>query len=251
MSQDLYKEKYVKYKSKYLSLKNVEGGARLSPGRYFFYVPVSVFNTIVAHIYFTRLNKSIAISSSTKSSSATTTATATTAATVATAASVISIEGPGSEVILNIIESNKNPSYQVQPGNSNFLNLKDQSNPLTLFNTSTRKFGIGSTTTTTTTTTNVAKSSSIKRPSDEVSESQIKTDLAIFKNKADENNRTLTNQESYVFVHYQVTGVSKPNIFYATSDMSTSAIHPMQTHLNVIKTAIENTRVDVNSVKLF
>jgi hypothetical protein len=241
MSQDLYKEKYVKYKSKYLSLKNVDGGARLASGRYFFYVPVSVFNTIVAHIYFTRLNKSIAISSSTKSSSATTTATT----TVATAAGVISIEGPGSEVILNIIESNKNPSYQVQPGNSNFLNLKDQSNPLTLFTTSTRKFGIGPAPTTT-----VVKSSS-KKPSDEVSESQIKTDLAILKNKADDNNKTLNNLEPYVFVHYQVNGLSKPNIFYATTDISTSAIHPMQTHLNAIKTAIENTRIDINSVKLF
>ena len=246
MSQDLYKEKYVKYKSKYLSLKNVEGGSKLSPGRYFFYIPVSVFNTIVAHIYFTRLNKSISMS--TKSSSATATATATAAAATAaaaTAAAAISIEGPSSDIILNIIESNKNPSYQVQPGNSNFLNLKDQSNPLTLFNTTTKKFGIGSVPTTTT----VVKSSS-KKPSDEVSESQIKTDLAIFKTKADENNRTLNIQESYVFVHYQVTGVSKPNIFYATTDISTSAIHPMQTHLNAIKTAIENTRVDPNSVRL-
>ena len=242
MSQDLYKEKYVKYKSKYLSLKNVDGGATLATGRYFFYIPVSVFNTIVAHIYFTRLNKSISMS--TKSSSATATATAAAAATTTTPTPVVSIEGPGSEVILNIIESNTNPSYQVQLGNTTFTNLKT-TKKFNLFDDSERKFGIASDASTA-----PAKSSSIKKPSVEVSEPQIKLDLAILETKANDNIKSPKSQEAYVFVHYQVNGLSKPNIFYATTDISTGGIHPMQTHLNAIKTAIENTRVDSNSVKL-
>jgi hypothetical protein len=54
MSQDLYKEKYVKYKSKYLSLKNVDGGIvdMLNAGQYCLFMPQGVFNLLAAHSYF-------------------------------------------------------------------------------------------------------------------------------------------------------------------------------------------------------
>jgi hypothetical protein len=242
MSQDLYKEKYVKYKSKYLSLKNVDGGATLSAGRYFFYVPVSVFNTIVAHIYFTKLNKSIAMS--TKSSSATAAATAAATAVVGTASvPILFLEGPGSEVILNIMDTNQHPSYQVQPGNTTFTNLKTN-RKINVFDEHERKFGIPVASTV------PAKSSSSKKPSVEVSEAQIKTDIAIVENKAKENLKTQQITEEYVSIHYQVNGISKPNLFYATTNISTTDTHPMQTHLNAIKTAIENTRVNTASIRL-
>jgi hypothetical protein len=59
MSQDLYKEKYLKYKSKYLSLKNEEGGAFLKSfkdaiksGDYWLIIPRSVSNILAAHNYY-------------------------------------------------------------------------------------------------------------------------------------------------------------------------------------------------------
>jgi len=114
MSQNLYKEKYIKYKSKYLNLKNEEGGAlikslkdAIKSGHYWLFVPQQVFNILAAHNYFKYLIREDKGKQQPKLQSAST----------STSTSTPSLEAPAYDDILNMTTKFPNcPSYIIKEG---------------------------------------------------------------------------------------------------------------------------------------
>ena len=112
MSQILYKEKYIKYKSKYLSLKNEEGGAimkslrdAIKSGHYWLFVPQQVFNILAAHNYFKYLIREDKGKQQPRLQSA------------STSTFTSSLEAPAYDDILNMTAKFPNcPSYIIKEG---------------------------------------------------------------------------------------------------------------------------------------
>jgi hypothetical protein len=112
MSQDLYKEKYVKYKSKYLNLKKEEGGTfmkslkdAIKSGDYWLFVPQQVSNILAAHNYFKFLIREDKGKQQPK------------LATLSANANTKSLEAPAYDDILNMTAKfPKCPSYIIKEG---------------------------------------------------------------------------------------------------------------------------------------
>jgi hypothetical protein len=240
MSQDLYKEKYVKYKSKYLSLKNVDGAGifeKMLPGRYFFYVPPSVFNMIAAYIFLNQLTKNISSKGKTSASvvpvqsAPVVTEQSTPVVPVQSATEVpvqqeIYIEGLPSDVLFNIINKDNQPSYRISPGDKTYINLKDDKT-FNAFDDAAKKFGYKLETEP------ISKMQKAKAfMSDQSTQESIKNDVSEFKKKI--------NLPTYKLIHYEVKKVGS-NIIYATEYSTTEKTeHPITSHLIKMKEAIQS-----------
>jgi hypothetical protein len=138
MSQDLYKEKYVKYKSKYLSLKNVEGGLPrfdlFSAGQYCLFVPEEVFNLLAAHSYFT--HTFIKPPQQAKSNKVTPTpapaSDKVTPTQVPASEIVLSLPAPSLQEIIDILNKETLPSLFIKEGEDRVKYL-NPSNPANTF----------------------------------------------------------------------------------------------------------------------
>ena len=203
-NEDLYKEKYLKYKSKYLSLKNV--GGKFTSGTYFFYVPPSVFNMIALFIYVNQLkepNKSVSKKTS--------------KVDIPT-----SIEGPLSSVLEKIIIDNELPSYIIKLGESIYSNSKDiQKN--NLFGPTTKKFGFKDT---------ESQASQASKKKIQTSDEQIiKSDIYTFK--------TTININEYKLIHCKIES-NKPSLIYASEYSTISQEeHPILKQIEQLKSEIK------------
>ena len=126
MSQYLYKEKYDKYKSKYLSLKNVDGGVPkfdlFNAGQYCLFVPEEVFNLLAALSYFT--NTFIKPVQQAKSNKVTPTP-----APVAPASDIVlSLPAPSLQQLIDILNKENLPSFIIKEGEDRVKYL-NPSNP--------------------------------------------------------------------------------------------------------------------------
>jgi len=119
----LYKEKYVKYKSKYLSLKNVEGGLpkydAFNAGQYCLFVPEEVFNLLAALSYFTHTF----IKPLQKAKSNKVTSTPAPASDI-----VLSLPAPSLQEIIDILNKETLPSFIIKEGEDR-LKYINSSNP--------------------------------------------------------------------------------------------------------------------------
>jgi hypothetical protein len=227
MSQDLYKEKYVKYKSKYLSLKNVDGAGildKMLPGRYFFYVPPSVFNMIAAYIFLNQLTKST--SSKGKTSATVVPVPSAPEQSQSSPQQETYIEGPPSDVLFNIINKDNDPSYRISLGDKTYINLKNDKT-FNAFDDTDKKFGYKLETEP------ISKMQKAKAfMSEQSTEESIKADVSQFKTKI--------NNPKYKLIHYEVKKVGS-NIIYATENSTTqAAVHPITNHLIKMKQAIQS-----------
>jgi len=230
MSQDLYKEKYIKYKSKYLSLKNVDGAGildKMLPGRYFFYVPPSVFNMIAAYIFLNQLTKSTSSKGKTSAKVTPVQSAQVQSASVqsTSVAQEIYIEGLPSDVLFNILNKDKEPSFRISLGDKTYINLKNDKT-FNAFDDTDKKFGYKLETEP------ISKMQKAKAfMSVQPTEECIKADVLKFKTKI--------NESTYKLIHYEVKKVGS-NIIYATEHSTTTPdVHPITTHLNKIQRAIE------------
>jgi len=256
MSQDLYKEKYVKYKSKYLSLKNIEGAGifdKMLPGRYFFYVPHSVFNMIAAYIFLNQLTKStsskgktsatvVSVPSATAASATTQSTTVQPAPEQPTSQEEIYIEGLPSDVLFNIINKDNKPSYRISLGDKTYINLKDDTT-FNAFDDTAKKFGYS--VTVPTVPTELTKMQKLKKTmsdkfSDLSTETVIEEDIALLKKKINIKLSEQKIENNYKLIHYEVKKIGS-NVIYATEYSTSKAdVHPITSHLIKMKQVIEN-----------
>lgn len=232
MSQDLYKEKYIKYKSKYLSLKNEEGGIfnKMTPGRYIFLVPSSVFNMIAAYIFFNQLTNTTSTKGKTASKTPQT-------SQEQQQQPVVSIDSINSDIFLNIINNDNKPSYRISPGDNIYTNLKDNST-FYLFDHTRKRFGFDLEPESVSDKSTMEKMKKLisSKTKGEPTDKNMKEDIELLKKKI--------RDPKYKIINYEVN-LKSANVIYSSEHSKTeSIIHPLMKHINKIKSAIENVKVD-------
>ena len=232
MSQDLYKEKYVKYKSKYLSLKNEEGGAfmkslkdAIKSGHYWLYVPRQVSNILAAHNYFKNLIREDKGKQQPKLSTA--------AAPAATSQFTKSLEAPAYDDILNMTAKfPKCPSYIIKEGEIVARRMIDDVPWTKRLKT---PFGMKETTET------IKGKPTTKLTSDpaqiKLDIEQVKKDFGAYRELSD----NLNNLDEYVVIHLHIP-IRGANEYINDYDTE----HPMVTIRSQLENAIKDIRPTTN-----